>query len=741
MTQLQTDDSPAAANRAITQRWRGRSKWRISGVVALAFVALVVGLLALPGGKVVGDTTTNTRFTTIVPALKPGELVVQPILSSNSRLSTIYVTFGTYYGSARCDVRVSLRERTAGALPGTGRQIASQDWSCTQLPDSGRFAALQFAPIADSKGESFDVVVERTDSGAGSGVAIWAGDPKGDAVPALVDGHVQAFSTAIRGEYDPRPHRWDHMAQTLTRLAAYGPAWGSAGVFVGLVVLLGLLIALGPMVRRSTRTLAILVSLLALVRGLIWSAAVPALEGMDEPAHFANVQFLAEEHQFPGKVDNQGTFSARLFEAVAALNVESTTPGDRPDYSPGGEQRVEDEINSASANGGGGGPASMYAPFYYLPAAVLYDAGGGDFMTQIALARLWSVMLGVAAAVLLLIIGRQLFPRSSGAQLAFVIAGVLQPMIAHQFAIVNNDAWVIVAGFAALAVGLELARRGRAPGLAFLAGAVIGIGLLGKPFAIACVVPLAVGWLVGKVRARERSAWVIVKETGLILLGVTVTFGGWTLAAALLGLRTSGVPVSDGKVHGVRAFLEAQFGLGLGSARAIWADQMWGNFGWVRIPMPPPVPQCIFAIEIALLLGLGAWICVVVAGFVRRRRAQSASDPTAATIVRGMTNSEIRTAPLPLDVRILMIGVTIVGIIGTLYAAAWVYYRSTGGNDLLQGRYALLALPAFIAGPALLIERFSGGRAKPVVANTIAAACMIAANMLGLLVVLEAFYG
>lgn len=734
------------------------------GVVALGFVVVVVAILALPGGNVVGDTTTNVRITTVLPELEQGEPVVQPFVASEDRLASIYVTFGTYFGAARCDVAVTLVERSAGAEPGTGTQIAARDWSCADLPDTGRFEVLEFEPIESSAGTLYDVVIERIDSGSGQGAVVWAGEPKGDALPVLLDGEPSELSTAVRGEYDPQPHRWDHMAQTLQRLAAYGPEWGSPAAFVAMVALLGAILALAPVARRSTRSLIILVAVLAVLRGLVWSAAVPALEAMDEPAHFAYVQFLAEEREFPGHVDNHEIFSERLHGTVAALNVESTTPGDRPDYSEGGEERTLEQIEGLSPTGGGGGPGSMYAPFYYLPAVPLYEAAGDGILAQIAWARLWSVLLGAAAAVLLVLIGRQLFPGSSAAQTAFAIAGVFQPMVAHQFAIVNNDGWVIAAGFAALAVGLELTRRSRAPGLALLAGAIIGAGLLGKPFAIACAVPLAAGWLVGKIRARQRSVRVLAGEAGLVVVGFALTYGLWAANAARLNLNTSEVPARNETGQSLAGFLDANFGGRLNGARMIWADQMWGDFGWVRIPLPPPIPIVIFAIEVLLLIGLCVWAVMVLVE-LRRRRAGTGRTVTSTTAEEGeegervdaaptaaaergpsgtsgrATDGALAAAPIPLDVRILVVAATIAGVIVTLYAAGWVYYMSTGANDLIQGRYALLAVPAFIAGPALLLERFSHGRVRPTVVNIAAAFGMVAANLLGILVVLEAFYG
>lgn len=715
-------------------------------VVASVFVAVVGALLALPGGNVVGDTTTNVRIDTPLPGLEPGDSVIQSFVATEDRLASVYVTFGTFNGTAECDITVWLEQRRGTADVGSGTPITSGEWACGDLADTGRFEVLDFTPLEDSAGQVFDVVIERTDDGTGQGVVVWAGAPKGDALPVIVDGEVVPdLSALVRAEYDPQPHRWDHMARTLERLGAYGPSWGAPLLFVMLVLALAIVLSATPLSLRSTRALLIVVAILAILRGLIWSAAIPAFEAMDEPAHFAYVQYVAEEHLLPGHVDNHEIFSPSLEAAIDELNVESTVPGDRPDYSEEGEERTESALDGVSSRGGGGAPGSMYAPFYYLPAVPFYEAAGDDILGQVALARLWSVLLGAVAAVLLVLVGRRLFPGSDVAQAAFVVAGVFQPMVAHQFAIVNNDAWVIVTGFAALALGLELTRRGRAPGLALLAGVVIGAGLLGKPFAIACAVPLAAGWVVGKFRARQRSLRVLGGEAGLVVVGVAATFGLWTLNAARLDLNTSEVPSSTATGQSLAEFLDVNFGGRLSAVKAIWGDQLWGDFGWVRIPLPEPVPWLIVAIEAALVLGLLIWAVVMVGGLLRARTARRAVVVTdgrrAAQPWTADSDAQLRSAPIPLDVRILILAVTIVGIVVTLYAAGWLYYASTGRNDLIQGRYALLAVPALLAGPALVLERLSHGRIRPAVVNVLAAFGMVSANLLGLLVVLEAFYG
>lgn len=722
--------TPSTTTPAATTRFSPLGRRLLVPVaIALLFAATIVFLVTRTGGTLVGDTTSHVTATELLPQMEPGDAVVQPVVASDDRLAAVQVRFGTYMGAADCTVRVSLHEDDGRPTTAQGDVIASAEWECGALIDSAPMDVLTFEPLEGSAGERYDVVVERVDDRDTPGVVVWAGAPRGEVSTAAVNGRADDLSADIRTLYDPQPRWWDQLDVITERMAAYGPAWGTAGAFAGLLVLLGLLVAGMPLLTRSPRAFLVLVAVVAVVRGLVWSAAVPAFGGMDEPAHFANVQFMAEEQELPGQDQDSRTYSEQVWVAHELLNLTSSPPGDRPDYTPEAEARITEQIDAASQLGGGGGPAGIYPPVYYAPAALLAAASGDAFFSQLMAARMWSVLLGAAAAVLTALIGRRTFPGRPGAQVAFAAAGVLQPMLSHQFAIVNNDAWVMVAGFTGLLVALELARRARAPRLALLAGVVIGAALLGKPFGAAVAVPLAVGWLVGKVRGRVRSVKDLATEAGLVVLGVAVTYGAWRVVAAVLGIASQSTPVVDGAEHTLREFAAAQ----VHGARWFWGSQLWGNFGWVRIPFPETITTLIFAGLCALAVGVVAWVVVLV---VERRRPRASSQAVTAAVADDDGLDEI-----PLDARILVHVAAVLGMAGTLYAAAWLYYVSTGQNDLLQGRYALMALPAILALPGLLLERLSRGRVSPLVANAPVAVAMGVLTLLGLKRVLEGFYG
>lgn len=734
------DTHPTSTTHAVTPS--SSRTWRTAAVLCILgiFGATVLFLFTRTGGTLLGDTTTHAIDDQLLPQMQDSDRIVQPVVASNDRLSGVQIRFGTYQGSADCTLRVALREDDNRPTEATGAVVAQQDWDCADLIDSSPMEVLTLPAEQRSAGETFDVVVDRIDGRTTDGVVVWAGSLRGDDLPAAVNGRATDLTADIRPLYDPQPRWWDHLDVIVSRMAAYGPSWGTAGAFGALLLTLAALLAGLPLTTRSPRALIVVVAVLALVRGLLWSAAIPAFGGMDEPAHFSNVQYLAQEHQLPGQEDNPGIYSEQISVAHDRLNLLATAPGDRPDYAAVAEDRATAEIDDASPLGGGGGPASAYPPAYYAPAAVFSALAGDSFFDQLMAARMWSVLLGVAGAVLLALIGRKTFPQSPAAQVAFAAAGVLHPMAGHQFAIVNNDAWVIVAGFASLLVALELAARPRAKGLALLAGIIIGCGLLGKPFGIAVAVPLAVGWLVGKVRGRVRSLRTLAGEVGLVLVGFAVTYGAWRVIAAIVGVASQKIPAPDHDAPTLRHFLSVE----LRGVRWIWGSQFWGNFGWVRIPFPEPIPTAIFAGLLATAVGVLAWLVIIGREALSRRRATKAAPDTAGgSSATGLPEHGVDTVQgsLPVDVRILVNVSFVVGTVVALYSAAWIYYVSTGRNDLLQGRYALLALPAILALPGLLLERFSRARLSALLVNAPVAATMGVLTLLGLKRVLETFYG
>jgi len=69
----------------------------------------------------------------------------------------------------------------------------------------------------------------------------------------------------------------------------------------------------------------------------------------------------------------------------------------------------------------------------------------------------------------------------------------------------------------------------------------------------------------------------------------------------------------------------------------------------------------------------------------------------------------------------------------------WQEFHRTGRFDLIQGRYALLLLPAVFALPALALRRLSP-RVNPALVLAGAAAAMAALNIVGLGLTVDRWY-
>jgi len=708
-----------------------------AAAILLALLGTFVGLALRPGGTIVGDVTTTVRETDIIGPITTDQAFTQPFVASQHDLAAIDITFGTFGGASRCDLLVELLD--------DGTPVASQEWSCAALPDSSAVRALEFEPIPDSGGRLFEVAISRADDVSGDVGApiVWGGALEEEEQPALLgDDVVEGITAAVRPQYDPEAHVADHLATMYSRMEDYGAPWATREVWLATLMATVLLLAAGPLVARSPRSILLVVCGLALLRGLVWTALVPPFQGMDEPAHFSNAEYIAETGYLPNTGDHGTDYSDRLWQASDLMNVDATVPGARPEYTEMAVTEAED-LSRLPDDNGGSGPAASYGPLYYMGAAAFYRLAPADILSQLGFARLFSVSLGVLTAGMLVVIALRLFPGSRAAQLAFGVAGVFQPMMAHQFAIVNNDAWVITLGVALLAIGLTLATRRHAAGLAFLAGCIVGLAVQGKPFGIAAIVPMAAGWLIGKVRTGERSARVWFREALLVVAGLMVTYGTWTALARLWGIEAQSVPETNGVDASLREFIAAQVGPALSQLKLMWGSQLWGNFGWVRIPLPRVVTDAIFFGEALLVLLVLVWLlAITILAVSRRARSWSGTrrdEPTDEGVASELLSASTRA--LPIDARLGVVSAAILAMVFTLYAAAAVYYLSSGANDLLQGRYALMAAPAMIALPALLVERVTKRESLAAAVMVAVAIAVVLVSILSIFIVQEAFYG
>lgn len=646
------------------RRGRARTLWP-AAVVLVALVGVVVGWLAQPSAPVTGDVQERLVLTAPGTNVAADGPVWIDVHATQDGLAEVQVVFATFLGTISCGLEATLYDGPTA--------VGSGVTPCADLRDNAPSTVVTFPPQQDSGGSDYRLRLELRD-GSISGPTVWT-TAEGDAVVT---------------RYDPAAHRWDRVGLVLDRVAVYAPAWGGPVGVLSLVVL-GLAFLTLLVLRPRWALWAVLG--LVLVKGLLWSLLVPPLQGMDEGAHFAYVQYVGEERRVPERELEKPyrPFSDSMILTTTRMGVSALVPTDRPDYTDEARQDLLEDDARLSADSDGATSASGYPPAYYGPAALFYLAADDDTVAQIHAVRLWSVLLGLAAIALAWLFAREAVV-SPRARAAIVTAVALQPMLAHQFAIVNNDGLAIVSGFAALWLGARLTRAPRHAGLMALAGVVVGVGLLAKPYAIVGVLPLAVGWVLGVVRERARGWRVLVGEPALAAAGVAATYGLWLVIAALIGLSSSTTfpqnPAAGGR--DLVTYLATQYDPQLDEVRQLWVTQFWGSFGWVNTPLPEGWLTVVGVLEAVLAGAVVAWAVLLV-------------------VDRGRQSDDVRQV----DRLIAVCVAASVGTIALLYGIEYAYFRASGLTDLLQGRYALAMVPALVTLPGLLVQRLSRGRWGP----------------------------
>jgi hypothetical protein len=299
-------------------------------------------------------------------------------------------------------------------------------------------------------------------------------------------------------------------------------------------------------------------------------------------------------------------------------------------------------------------------------------------------------------------------------------------MISQQTASVNNDAMVIAASAVCLLAALELCRPTpeRWHRLTFWTAFAVGIAVLAKSFGAAMAPVVFLGWLIGRWRTPKAQRLRLRREIGAAAAGVLVTYGAWSVIATLTGFRAStlGDFGSSTAPTSLRDYLHTLRLEHFKLIRVTLVDQFWGDFGWVRAPLPGGLRT---VIGCTLLLGsalVAAWVVreiVTMAGMHRRRDWTGWSlDGVAAGL--------------------LMVG-TVVAVLVLLYGIEFEIFRSTGGLYILQGRYFLAAIPAVFALPALAVHRL-WPRVSFASATVVMAAAMVALNTVSAAIVVEHFY-
>lgn len=411
----------------------------------------------------------------------------------------------------------------------------------------------------------------------------------------------------------------------------------------------------------------VLLFVLYVVLGTLYAIYTPPWQAPDEPAHYNYIRVLAEEWRLPAieEGDYDQEYLARLTSQKFPPEL-SIAPLRYEDHQP---------------------------PLYYLLAVPFYLLFGGNLIPL----RLLSVALGLLLLTVVHRLVRDLFPDHPFRALAVVALIAFLPQHVAMTAAVNNDTLAELV----LATALWLAVRPNPR--PWPLGAVVGLALLTKTTAyVALPVALLALWWRGRngtrISADERRfpsfmksaylcvhlrpAFHVVAQTGRLLLAALLLAGPWLVRnitiygwADPLGLaRHNAVVVGQPRT----AEWLAQYGYGGLAAQFLRTtfQSFWGQFGWMGVPMHPPVYLALAILSVLLGVGFLAW-------WLDRRR--------------------LRLTPLQRR------GAVLLTLSASLTVLSYLWYNLTFVQH--QGRYLFPALVPLALAGALGLEWWTNRRA------------------------------
>ncbi|MCC6704066.1 MAG: glycosyltransferase family 39 protein [Thermomicrobiales bacterium] len=468
----------------------------------------------------------------------------------------------------------------------------------------------------------------------------------------------------------------------------------------------------------SARRFLTLLLLTFTVQQLLIVLIFPPFSGHDEVAHFDYARIVAQERRLP--------VIPELDEWRTAFRAGETPPGDfippdlyayclftlewwpcepdNPDLAANPPYQMNSE-RDGSLFPVAWQYAANHPPLYYVlaaPVQSLLDGHGLGLQNRIL--RLISIPFGLLLVAGTFALGRQVTPGRGFVPVAAAIFVAFQPQVAFSAAIFNNDVTVIAAGAWLLALLLYGMRRGFSKRVVIGLGLLFGVGLLLKGTAIvfapivALAMILSIGW--GNPRA-----W-LPKGAAVAAIGLGVASPWyvhlWRSYGSFDGLdRVERLQASWNYVDGAPGFFAL---LTDGAFISRFWREMWGGYGWRRIP---------FEDWLLWSIGIVCAVCVVglVLEFVRNRGVGSTRVGEGLVPSRGRPQATVtfdddrvsdgnapnRTEVVALRATGAHKGLPYPGLmvlVATVVVAYLAVIQFGTTFELAQARYAFPAMPA-----------------------------------------------
>jgi len=453
------------------------------------------------------------------------------------------------------------------------------------------------------------------------------------------------------------------------------------------------------------------------VAALLWSFAIPALQGPDEVGHFSYTQRVWEEPSIPwqpkGKREpNRPSVSSELTTAGiwAGLEMLAGNVAARPLWTEPDEEIYEAaaaRLRPGSRTDAGFTSALRNPPLYYLYSTPAYAvASGSSIFDRVLLLRLVNLPLLVALIVLTWLLAGELLGRRPWLRFTAAAPVALHPQAVNLTATHNPDL-MLAAGWAlALWLIVLVVRRGAEPRLVgALALAVAAIFLThprGLPIVLPAATAVAIGWRRREGRAAPwRAAVVGMLAMALAAVTAAAAWGAGSAREFWSYVWQFYLPRTPGQ--------QDPIGPDSWDFAEVFVDRFYGTVAHLEVVFPPGL---LTALLWASLAGLAAFAAALIA----RRESLQALAPAAGV--------------LALAVIALVLG---------SHLGAYRAMLTAPGDPVFTGRYLLPLLPLYGIAIATVVAALPRRVGIPVAGALLGGVAVL--QLVGTGLVLERFYG
>lgn len=421
----------------------------------------------------------------------------------------------------------------------------------------------------------------------------------------------------------------------------------------------------------------------------MWAQLTPIDQAPDEAAHASLVRRLTDGRPYPDYDTFHPSTAAMRSSLVHRPGVATRggplwlTPENAP---PSGERASADDLGGlqpwAHAN-----QISQHPPLYYAIAVPVLKAKravlgeGGPIERGRIVLRLFNVAL-IAPLPLLAWATARRIGAGQGAAATAATFPLAVPQLSHIGSSINNDGLLILLG-GLLSVGVATIARGDDRcRTAVAAGVVTGLALWTKAHAFAFV-----PWLVIAYAAplwHDRGRWRRQTGAAAIAVGTALATGSWWWVRNLIRHGELSPSILSGAFPAPPDF-EPRLPGYLADNVPRFAQRFWGSFGSFVAPVTPAL------VVAATVITVGA--CV--AAFAPARTPRLAPPTTRS--------------------RLAALAAVVPGLAVLVAVNAWGYYRDSGIEAAVQGRYLFGALVPLAVVAAVGIARVMGREAPLVV--------------------------